>query len=95
LILDKKLLKPNAVPSLNLSLKKLTESEIADQSAVDMDYGHERLQYGLKESDTKTESRKRISNIIIVDLIKDKKSKYPEKPKVIFKLNIAKRVPNE
>ncbi len=96
MILDKKLLKPNAVPSLNLSLKKLTESEIADQSAIDMDCGHERLQYGMKESDTKTtESRKRISNIIIVDLIKDKKSKYPEKPKVIFKLNIAKRVPNE
>ena len=78
------MLKPNAVPSLNLSLKKLTERDIADQSVVDiLDYDHESLQNGLNETDSRVESRKRISNIIIVDLIKDKKTKYPEKPKVI------------
>ena len=77
-------MKPNAVPSLNLSLKKLTERDIADQSVVDiLDYDHESLQNGLNETDARVESRKRISNIIIVDLIKDKKTKYPEKPKVI------------
>jgi hypothetical protein len=67
-----------------MSLKKLTERDIADQSVVDiLDYDHESLQNGLNETDARVESRKRISNIIIVDLIKDKKTKYPEKPKVI------------
>ena len=82
--LDRKLLKPNAVPSLNLSLRKLTETEIADHFDLS-DNGHERPHSALKENDAQGESRKRISNIIVVDLTKDKKAKYPDRPKVIAK----------
>lgn len=78
---DKKLLKPTAVPSLNLNLRKLTESELMDITFIDT--GHERPQSVLQEADIQAESRKRISNIIIVDLTKDKKAKYPERPKVL------------
>lgn len=81
LFLDKKLLKPTAVPSLNLKLRKLTESELMDVTFIDT--GHERPQSVLQEADVLVESRKRISNIIVVDLTKDKRAKYPERPKVL------------
>lgn len=61
---------------------------MADQPLVDVDYEHEKSQYGLKDLATGIESRKRISNIIIVDLTKDKKAKFSEKPKVIRSLKI-------
>lgn len=63
-----------------------TQSHVDDvehQPIISVDYGHEKAQYGMKDADTTTESRKRISNIIVVDLIKDKKAKYPDKPKPV------------
>lgn len=50
---------------------------------IEIDTGHDRSQDSLKDTDAQMESRKRISNIIIVDLTKDKKAKYPDRPKVI------------
>lgn len=81
LFLDKKLLKPTAVPSLNLALFNLDEVEVSDRS-ITLNLEHGRLQQVLKEADSQVESRKRISNIIVVDLTKDKRAKYPERPKV-------------
>lgn len=81
---DKKLLKPTAVPSLNLNLRRLTDSEMTE--IVCIDTGHERALYSTKETDIQAESRKRISNIIVVDLTKDKRAKFPERPKVKKKL---------
>lgn len=76
---DKRLLKPSAVPSLNLSLRKLTESEMNENLPTT---GRERY-HTASFPDSREESRKRFSNIIVVDLIKDsKKSKHVEKPKV-------------
>lgn len=74
-----------------------TQSHVDDvehQPIISVDYGHEKAQYGMKDADTTTESRKRISNIIVVDLIKDKKAKYPDKPKVIFQYDVLRNYSN-
>jgi len=72
------MLKPTAVPHCNMKLKKL--GQVSQERPV-------RTRTQTEEEDASnlsvtTDSRKRFSNIIIVDLIKDnKKLKLPERPK--------------
>jgi len=86
----KRSLKPDAVPSLNLFLNKLNDNEMA--AILPHDVGRSGIErvtsiQGKKQISNEkiqerneeecAESRKRISNIIVVDLVKDKRMRYP------------------
>ena len=88
--LGKRSLKPDAVPSLNLFLNKLNDNEMA--AILPHDVGRSGIErvtsiQGKKQISNEkiqerneeecAESRKRISNIIVVDLVKDKRMRYP------------------
>jgi len=81
----KRLLKPTAIPSLYLFLDKPSDSENLTRSRVERvnkqwkkTISAETIQE--RKEDECAESRKRISNIIVVDLVKDKKMRYPSDP---------------